>query len=416
MKVCIHRGTEEIGGNCIELDQDGKRIVLDIGLPLDAGECDDKRNLLPRVKGFKEKDDSLLSVIISHPHQDHFGLATYLRSEIPVAIGSAATRILEIAAHFSPAGASFKNNFPLENGNSLTFGPFRITPFLVDHSAYDAYSILVEAGGKRLFYSGDFRAHGRKANLFEKLIKEPPKDIDVLLMEGTIIGRNSKKEPTTEDDLISEFQNVFKNTEGLCMVWTSSQNIDRIVTIYKACKMEGRRLIMDLYTAEILRATGNRAIPQGTWAGVKLFLTEYQRRDVKRKGIFEEVNRYRINRIYPENLAEEAANSVLLFRPKMAGDLEKTGCLKKASLIYSLWEGYLNMDSQRSFRHWMDGNQIPLTKIHTSGHASVKDLERFAKAINPKVLVPIHTFHPKGFETIFPRLEFKKDCEWWEIN
>ena len=36
MRICIHRGAEEIGGNCVELEQDGVRILLDLGLPLDA--------------------------------------------------------------------------------------------------------------------------------------------------------------------------------------------------------------------------------------------------------------------------------------------------------------------------------------------------------------------------------------------
>lgn len=66
MKVRIHRGTQEIGGTCIELEEEGKRIVLDVGLPLDAGESSDMEDLLPQVKGFRQKDDSLLAVIISH--------------------------------------------------------------------------------------------------------------------------------------------------------------------------------------------------------------------------------------------------------------------------------------------------------------------------------------------------------------
>jgi len=36
MRACIHRGTKEIGGTCIELESQGKRIVLDVGLPLDV--------------------------------------------------------------------------------------------------------------------------------------------------------------------------------------------------------------------------------------------------------------------------------------------------------------------------------------------------------------------------------------------
>uniref|UniRef100_UPI001C5CADBA hypothetical protein n=1 Tax=Escherichia fergusonii TaxID=564 RepID=UPI001C5CADBA len=64
-----------------------------------------------------------------------------------------------------------------------------ITPYLADHSAFDAYSLLVEAHGKRAFYSGDIRAHGRKARLFENLVEHPPQAIDVLLLEGTTLSR-----------------------------------------------------------------------------------------------------------------------------------------------------------------------------------------------------------------------------------
>ena len=36
MKVRIHRGTREIGGTCIEIEAQGMRVALDVGLPLDA--------------------------------------------------------------------------------------------------------------------------------------------------------------------------------------------------------------------------------------------------------------------------------------------------------------------------------------------------------------------------------------------
>ncbi len=78
MRICIHRGTQEIGGTCIEIEAQGKRIVLDVGLPLDAPD-EGHEDLLPRVPGFRETDDNLLGVVISHPHQDHYGLTRYIR-------------------------------------------------------------------------------------------------------------------------------------------------------------------------------------------------------------------------------------------------------------------------------------------------------------------------------------------------
>ena len=36
MRVTLHRGNRRIGGNCIEVSVRGARLVLDLGLPLDA--------------------------------------------------------------------------------------------------------------------------------------------------------------------------------------------------------------------------------------------------------------------------------------------------------------------------------------------------------------------------------------------
>lgn len=414
MKVCIHRGTQEVGGTCIEIESGGKRIVLDVGLPLDA---ENSKRHLPKVKGFRKPDDSLLAVVLSHPHQDHYGLSRYLLPEIQMIVGAAAERILKASALFTPTGAVFKHVLHLAHGKRLDIGPFAITPYLNDHSAYDAYSLLIESGRQRLFYSGDFRGHGRKAALFERFLKRPPSDVDVLLMEGTTIGRSSSAAPfQTEQELEQDFIGHIRKTKGMALVWTSGQNIDRLVTIYKAAKRSGRQLIMDMYTAEILRETGNPKLPQGTWDGVKVFLPDSQKKQVKKNRQYECANSYRSARIYPEDLVYEASRSVMLFRPSMSRDVERAGCLNGARLIYSLWRGYLKQEKQRPFLEWLAKHDIPLVHCHTSGHASPQDLQRYAKAIGPKMLVPIHSFETKRFKEYFDNVEMKKDGQWWEVN
>ena len=154
MKVRIHRGTKEIGGTCVEIESQGKWIVLDVGLPLDVPDPDTFP--LHPVVGFDAPDPNLLGVVISHPHQDHYGLAYRLPKETPFLIGKAAEGILAAADVFTPAGLLLENSRHLEDRTPITLGPFRITPYLVDHSAYDAYAVLVEADGVGLFYTGDF--------------------------------------------------------------------------------------------------------------------------------------------------------------------------------------------------------------------------------------------------------------------
>jgi len=152
----------------------------------------------------------------------------------------------------------------------------------MDHSAYDAYAFLVEAKGKKVFYSGDFRSHGRKGKLFEKLLQNPPKDVDVLLMEGTTLSRSGlENKYPSEDEIETLFVNHFKEARGLTLIWTAGQNIDRLVSIYKACRKAGKKFIADLYTASILMAIKNHKLPQPGFKDFHVFVPKFQRILVK---------------------------------------------------------------------------------------------------------------------------------------
>ena len=408
MRVRIHRGTKQIGGTCIELESGGDRIVLDYGLPLD-GEAADVA-LAPQILG-----DDLRGVVISHPHLDHYGLLHHLPAGIPVLIGDAARRIISAAAPFTKQEMPCMDGPALEHRKTIKLGAFQITPYLVDHSAFDAYALLIEANGKRLFYSGDFRAHGRKSALFEGMVTHPPKDIDVLLMEGSSLSRldNDASFPS-EQDMENQLLESFKATSGLAMMHTSAQNIDRIVSLYRACKKTGRTLVIDLYAAAILEATGNDNIPQSSWPGVALFVPESQRRLIKKNGWFDLLDRHKKNRIFREALHQEPSKYVMLFRPLMMQDLDKADCMDGASFIYSQWLGYLEKGSYIQMEEWLKNRSIAMSHIHTSGHASPVDLKRFAAALTPKALVPIHSFAPEKYEGLFSNVVYRDDGEWWD--
>jgi len=416
MNVCIHRGSKEIGGSCVEvISSDGKRLIIDLGLPLDAEKSDKK--YLPNISGFDGNDDTLLAVLISHPHLDHFGLLGYISINIPVIMGKDARRIITQTSPFLPGNWPIPaNGLNLQSGITIDLGPFSVTPFLIDHSGYDAYSILIEADGKRLFYSGDFRMHGRKAILTQKLMDNPPKNIDVLLLEGSTLGRLENKESfPSETEIEEQLVAAFSKSTGLCLVHTSAQNIDRIVSIFRACKKTGKTLVIDLYTSVVLKATGNKHIPQSDWPEIAIYVPQSQRIQIKNNKWFDLLKTHSKNRIYIENLQAISDQSVLLFRPLHMRDLEKANLLKDAVYIYSMWEGYWEQDSNLYLREWLVKHNIQKQSIHTSGHASPSDLKRFAEALVPSRIVPIHTFVPEKYGELFDNVELNADGEYWEV-
>lgn len=416
MRACIRRGSKQIGGSCIEVEQDGKRLLIDLGLPLDAPA--NTADIVPDGLVLDGTDQNLLGILISHPHLDHYGLLAHVDGSIPIGLGPSARRVLAAAAPFLPGTWPVPSaGWNYESGRPIEVGPFTVTPFLVDHSAYDAYALLIEGGGERLFYSGDFRGHGRKAALLDRLVAAPPADIDALLVEGSSLTRLplDARFPT-EAEIESQLVAELRDTKGLALVHTSAQNIDRIVSIFRASRRCGRRVVLDLYAAAILEATGNLNLPQSDWPDVALYVPELQRRQIKRAGMFDVLARHSRNRIFIEDLAALPARSTLLFRPLHRKDLEGAACLAGAKYIYSQWEGYWDSGSYDEVKAFLDAHGIPKVSLHTSGHASPVDLKRSVSALNPGKVVPIHSFRSDRYPELFDRVEPQPDGQWWPVR
>lgn len=419
MKACIHRGARQIGGTAVEVEHESARLLLDLGLPLDAGEA--SADLLPAVPGLREADPSLLAIVLSHGHADHWGLVPLARRDLPILVGAAAERMQAAAARAFGREPPFRANAHLRHRRPLTVGPFRITPFLACHSGFDAYSLLVEAGGRRLFYSGDLRAHGRKASIFASLLNWPPENVHAMLMEGSSLGRlASDARFPTEGDVEARLLGLMREAPGLVLVAASAQNVDRVVSIYRAAKRAGRRLVLDLYASEVLGATGNVHVPSPLFPDVQFYLPWGQGRRVKEQEAFHLIEgARRERRLYPEAIAAEPSRYVVLLNRSFTQDRRFAPLLTGARAVWSQWDGYMRPGGHgERLAADLAPHGVALEVIHTSGHADAPTLRRLVAALRPAALSPIHSFHPERFEELFGDLApvaVRPDGAWWEI-
>lgn len=415
MRVRIHRGAKEIGGNCIEVEAQGNRIVLDVGRPLDA--AGDEVVPLPDVAGLTAGDDpDLLGLFISHGHQDHWGLLDQVSPNVPIYVGKGAADILREAARiYSKAGIDIRAAGHLVHRKSMEMGPFTITPFLNDHNAFDTYSLLMEADGQRLFYSADFQGHGPKRAIFEEMLRKPPPDVDVLLMEGTNVTVDAAPAPgLSEEDMRADIARTVRDTKGMVLATYSSQSIDRMCSMYSAARQTGRTLVVDLLTARMAIATGRTTVPTPGWEQFLVYVPYFLRRQIKRDEDFDLLPD-NAHRIFPEALAERRGELLMTFRMSMARDLERADCLGGARAVWSQWPGYLERPDSKRYRDFLAKHGIPLSIHHASGHAYLKDLKKLAEAISPDRLVPIHSFGAHRFSEHFANVEPHNDGEWWDV-
>ncbi len=384
--LTVHRATRTIGGNCIEIaTSEGNRLILDMGRPLDAPRA--TAGLLPATLDVSLPVDG---VLVSHPHLDHYGLLEELPAQWPVWCGAASAALIRLTtALFGQSCSSYFQHW--ESGVPVAMGAFTVTPFLTDHSAFDAYMLQIDVAGKRIFYTGDFRLHGRKAALVKLLMASPPENIDVLLMEGTNLG--SDKPCMAEADLETAFVDLFKNTAGRVFVNWSAQNVDRTVTLYRACLKTRRTLVVDLYTADVLETLAKFGkIPQPDWYGMRVLITAGLSKHYRKAGRSGFVDRLAKNGIGVSHLHASKNQWVVMTRTALMHDFRRNGIVIDAddAWSWSNWRGYLADPQGALLQAWFDAGGATANPIHTSGHASVADLKAFSAALNPKTLVPIH--------------------------
>lgn len=418
-QIIIHRGTHTIGGSCIEIRSDNNRIILDFGMPLmkkGGGEINEEKllypsienGILPNVEGlYTDQQPTIDAVIISHAHIDHYGLLNYLHPSIPVYLSRGSHALINIGKIFYPERSkiSFDNYRVFKHWKPFEIGPFKIFSYLMDHSGYDASAFLIETKNKKIFYSGDFRGHGRKYEVLDRLASNPDQDVDCLLMEGTTLGGNHSMGFASEKEVEKGLYQIFSEQKDVSFIMASGSNVDRIVSIYKAAVKSNKTLVLDLYACYILDQLKNitsSLTPHGR-DNIRVFYISTHAQSMVDSLGKDSLYKYTDRKIEIDEIVNRRDQMVLKLPVsamyRISDALLKDRPFDKTKFIFSMWPGYL--DKNPKFHEFCEKYQIEPIKIHTSGHAYLEDLKRLVTALKPKTLIPVHTLYGDDFNKHF---------------
>ena len=246
---------------------------------------------------------------------------------------------------------------------------------------------------------GDFRQHGRKKKLWNKVLKKVKQPLDLLIIEGTTLSREDEI-PLTEKNLEKQAVNEISNCDGLAMIWTSSQNIDRLVTAYRSAKRTGRIFVIDPYTAHMLKIAGQSKVipyPSKNFHNVRVYFSQRFSSYLVKQSSVKSLYEFQKWKITKEEIQENPSKYFMIVRPSVKDFLNHLP-LKNSLLFYSMWKGYRDDKKSIRFLNWLKEKGTEEIFLHTSGHADASTIRDTIKALQPRSLIPIHTTMPEWFE------------------
>lgn len=401
MQIIIHRGINQIGGCITEIATNTTRILIDLGQNLPDGEgvvrddfanCDSVKTLTKDVN----------AIFYTHYHGDHLGLFHFVPDNIDQYIGNVAKRVAlckhkrlsfikgreDISAMEITKLEQMQTFSPQQ---TVVIGDIQVIPYFVSHSAYDAYMFLIEANGKKILHTGDFRGHGYLGKGLLPTIRKfilKRGSIDYLITEGTMLARLDER-VRHENELkvaVIEIMKQYKNVFVMC----SSTDMERLATFNAANKEVGNRpFVCDDFQKDVLgifsdtagkkSALFNFEEPYSFWKN-NTKLVKWMRDKgfcmlVRATGKFEDYLKF----ILPQ--------------------IDK----KETVLIYSMWKEYINQDSKHANSRYLNfiGKFPIVKKIHSSGHASADCLADVCNLVNPaEGIIPIHSEYSEDYQKL----------------
>jgi len=385
MKLTIYR-PNQIGGCITEIESvKGARIIIDVGKELPGNESGEVVNV-------KELSKGCSGVFVTHYHGDHIGEFDDVDGGTPIYMGKIAHEIflnLQETLHKKNVDAvkAFKT---FQSRDRIEAGDMIVTPYRVDHSAYDSYMFLIECDGKRVLHTGDFRMHGWSGNCVEAMLKKyiKGKKVDALICEGTMLARNDS-ERLTEFGLYKKAKKLLRENKSV-FVLCSSTNIDTIASFYRAATELDKWVFADGYqrsNLDIVSANANcdlYCFP---------YVTIYQ--PGRQKCI--------------ERMSDEKGFCMFVRHGGKYGKICKS-VMKEFSdnlFIYSMWDGYLEDGTRNNDIYSFVPREHEY--LHTSGHAYEEAILRLCEIVEPGIVFPIHSDKPGRLETL--RKYGKIKCE-----
>ena len=413
-KITFHNGMRTIGGTLIEIIYEDSRIFFDFGSnynPSSLVQPTDLQGLLdseivPFVDNLFDPAiplDGYLSnhnrfkntaVFLSHMHLDHSKLINYLNPSIDLYCLQCTKSLINslninndflFPLYNDTYSNTVRDIIGVDDNQVVEIGKIKVKVMPVDHDAYGASGFVITTPDLVVSYTGDIRIHGYRKHDTLAFCNESH-DCDVLIIEGVSVSfeeissldeinlsESTSTCDSSEINLLNDINSIINNNPNKQITFNYYiSNVERIAKIIETCS---RTVVLDSYYAYVLKhALGVQA--------------HYYSLDGKDYGLNPNLSINLDDLLQDEQRFFWQLDSAAI---KYLNQMKENGIYlhSNASPLGDYDPAYAPFVNQFASRN------IEFITASCSGHAYPLDLIGIIDSIKPKLLVPIHSFHPE---------------------
>ena len=386
MQITIHREIDQIGGCITEIATATTRIMIDLGENLiNSGQAEDRSATKEAIATFTQGVDALL---YTHYNSDHSILADLLPREIPQYIGGVAQKISICknrtlgTAEAGEQLAAIEAMHPMKASESFMIGDISITPYFVSYSSYESFMFVIEADGKRILHTGNFRDHGYLCKGLETMLSKFIKQVDILLTEGSTLSRGDEA-VRHESELQREFGVAMRKYKN-CFIINSPTDLERLSSIRQThIKVKSRTpFVADNFQQQVLSIFTESLLDNKNF---KIFnfkkVYEYSEENTE---LAEWIRKDGFTMLI--NGSQRCSEWLDTLLPDL--DQEQT------CVVFSMCGELINPESDKANSEYLNivSKFKNVQKLHTGYNASKEALTMVCERVNPRLaIVPIHS-------------------------
>lgn len=382
IKIMILSGVREQGKDMFAVQVNDEIFVLDAGLKYPDSSLFGIDVVIPDLDFFEQYGDRVAGIFLTHGHADSIGALPYIlrKYDIPVFGSQLSIELAKIEVQRENKRRKNSLFHVIDADTEIDFKNASISFFHTTHSIPDSLGIDVHTPAGEIVYTGDFKFDPTAALNYrtdmDRLAEIEQKGVLALLSDSS--NAEASFPNASEQDIGKFVTNVFRNAKGRIIVAAKASNLNRVQEVLNAAAATGKRVLLtgrDL--PKIVRTSmklGYLDVPEGLLMRVKDLKTVPDEQTV----------------ILETGRMGEPLNSL----QKMAKKRHSMITIHKGDLVFIATtpsHAVETMVAETSdLVYKAGGTVIQLGRnIHTSGHATGRDLQLLITTLKPKFLIPV---------------------------